>query len=151
MKKCKKCNKTKDQKEFYFHSTKRSLSSRCKSCSRKTDSKRAKERYWENPELARKKNRLNHNTEWHKQYIWKRKVKVLEAYSGKNPRCACCKESNLLFLSIDHIEGGGTKHRIAIGRSSFYPWLIKNNYPKGFRVLCYNCNMALGFFGKCHE
>ena len=31
-------------------------------------------------------------------------------------------------------------------------WMIKNNFPKGFQVLCHNCNLAKGFYGKCpHE
>lgn len=28
-------------------------------------------------------------------------------------------------------------------------WLRRNNYPNGFQVLCHNCNMAKGFYGKC--
>jgi hypothetical protein len=33
-----------------------------------------------------------------------------------------------------------------------YHYLRKHNYPPGFRVLCHNCNMAFGHFGRCpHE
>lgn len=70
------------------------------------------------------------------------KTQVIAAYGGI---CACCKESSLPFLSIDHIEGGGRKHRKEVGITSgsgFYRWLRDNNYPKGFQVLCYNCNCA---------
>lgn len=28
-------------------------------------------------------------------------------------------------------------------------WCRRNGYPKGFRVLCHNCNMAIGFYGYC--
>ena len=29
---------------------------------------------------------------------------------------------------------------------------IKNNFPKGFQILCHNCNIAKGHYGKCpHE
>ena len=28
-------------------------------------------------------------------------------------------------------------------------WITKNNSPKGFQILCHNCNMAKGFYGKC--
>lgn len=59
-----------------------------------------------------------------------------------------------MFLSIDHIDGGGTKHRKEIGikngkggNMSF--WIIKNKFPTGFQVLCHNCNMAKGFYGQC--
>jgi hypothetical protein len=30
-----------------------------------------------------------------------------------------------------------------------YLWLKRNNYPTGFRVLCHNCNLAIGFYGYC--
>ena len=31
-----------------------------------------------------------------------------------------------------------------------YRWLKKHGFPKeGFQLLCYNCNCAKGFFGKC--
>ena len=72
--------------------------------------------------------------------------KALDAY-GRT--CACCGETEEKFLSIDHIKGGGGKHRRQIGSSHIYSWLKKNNYPKGFQTLCHNCNMAKGFYGKC--
>jgi hypothetical protein len=28
-------------------------------------------------------------------------------------------------------------------------WLKRNGYPKGFRVLCHNCNSARGLYGYC--
>lgn len=59
--------------------------------------------------------------------------------------CVCCGEDNLAFLSVDHIDGQGGKHRKEIGKSSgigFYTWLKKNNFPKGFQTLCFNCNIA---------
>lgn len=63
--------------------------------------------------------------------------------------CACCMESHIEFLGIDHTNGGGTKHRKAIKGAPIYRWLRQNKYPKGFRVLCHNCNMSLGFYGYC--
>ena len=31
-------------------------------------------------------------------------------------------------------------------------WIIKNNFPKGFQILCHNCNSAKAVYGKCpHE
>jgi hypothetical protein len=79
---------------------------------------------------------------------------VLEHYGVK---CNCpggCDVTEPKFLTIDHIHGGGVKHRKSIGRQGgdFYAWLVKNKYPDGFQVLCFNCNCAKGFFGKCpHE
>lgn len=66
---------------------------------------------------------------------------VLERYGGK---CVCCGEIELYFLAIDHVEGNGNTHRKEINKygSGFFEWLIKNNFPEGFQVLCHNCNMG---------
>jgi len=78
------------------------------------------------------------------------KMKVLKYYSITNPpSCECCGESHIEFLTIDHIYGDGNKHKEEIKRRNFHPWLIKNNFPPGFRVLCFNCNCSLGFHGYC--
>lgn len=73
---------------------------------------------------------------------------IISHYSKEDNKCACCKERHLEFLSIDHIKGGGTKHRKEIGAGNFYIWIIRNNFPDGFRVLCFNCNWAMRL-GKC--
>ncbi len=73
---------------------------------------------------------------------------VFAAYGGC--RCACCGEIRAEFLQMDHVDGGGAKHRrddpTAI---RIYHWLKKNNYPSGFRVLCSNCNWAYARYGYC--
>jgi hypothetical protein len=90
--------------------------------------------------------RLESNKTGHKQTynavmcrnrLHKRKVLVILHYGGK---CACCGESRIEFLTIDHINGGGCKHRRRIRGIPFYQWLIKHGLPKGYRVLCLNCN-----------
>ena len=70
------------------------------------------------------------------------RLKILQAYGGDPPRCVCCGESILAFLALDHINGGGGKHRQETGGGGFYVWLAKNNYPEGFQVLCHNCNQG---------
>lgn len=65
------------------------------------------------------------------------KDKVFDHY-GRS--CACCGEDVFEFLSIDHMNNDGAKHRAEIGVSRLYPWLIKNNFPNGFQTLCVNCN-----------
>lgn len=76
------------------------------------------------------------------------RMTVLIHYGGKPPKCKCCGERHLEFLSIDHIKGGGRQERIKYG-SKFYYSLIRRNFPKGYRVLCHNCNQALGYYGRC--
>lgn len=89
-------------------------------------------------------------SEYSKQRNWLLKGEVMRAYGGK---CACCSESALEFLTIDHVNGGGGKHRKKLGVSagiSFYRWLRKQGFPKDeYQVLCYNCNCARGFYGVC--
>jgi hypothetical protein len=79
---------------------------------------------------------------------WARKVRLdaIRAYGGF---CQCCGETELQFLAIDHIYGGGTLHRKTIGKQMIFSWLRKNGYPEGFQVLCHSCNLAKGFYGEC--
>jgi hypothetical protein len=77
------------------------------------------------------------------------KFKAIEHYSSGSFSCACCGENFVEFLEIDHIKGGGQKHRQTLGKGStmgnwFYNWLYKNNYPIGYQVLCSNCNFVKG-------
>ena len=81
-------------------------------------------------------------------YTRERRLKCLLSYSNNKVECNCCGESTLEFMSIDHINGGGYKHKKSIG-GDMYGWLIRNNFPKGFQVLCHNCNLAKGFYGAC--
>lgn len=76
-------------------------------------------------------------------------------FAAYGDSCACCGESHREFLAVDHMNGGGLAHRRSIhpkGKASgnaFYQWLINNNFPPGFRILCHNCNQAIGHYGYC--
>ena len=77
------------------------------------------------------------------------KVGAFTAYGG---RCSCCGESEPAFLTIDHVDGNGNKHRHEVGRrggSDFYRWLKQKHYPGGFQVMCFNCNFAKHLLGRC--
>lgn len=63
--------------------------------------------------------------------------------------CACCGESERAFLTADHINNDGAKHRRSINRRPLYRWLVKNQFPAGFQILCWNCNCAKGRIGHC--
>lgn len=82
-----------------------------------------------------------------------RKLRVMRHYcGGKWPRCKCCGEDELEFLAIDHADGDGAAHRKRTGLgggNEFYKWIEEHNFPRGLRVLCHNCNIALGAFGYC--
>ena len=95
--------------------------------------------------------KLECQRKWGKKNRKEIRYKVLYYYSKGKLECACCKEKIYEFLSIDHINGGGAKHSREINRD-LYGWLIRNNFPSGFQVLCHNCNFAKGHYGKCpHE
>ena len=126
-KRCTKCRKIKPIEEFWKQSVAPDgYDWRCIACSkeyRKTPKFKATGKRW--------RERL--------------REEVLRHYGGK---CACCGEKTYEFLAIDHIKGGGKKHRDSI-RVQLPWWLKKNGYPEGFRVLCHNCNMAMGRYGYC--
>jgi hypothetical protein len=111
-------------------------------CKKAWAAKKGKE-YWHNRYLK-----------YHPQVIAKqqdKRLQILQHYSHDQiPRCACCGETQLEFLTIDHRDGGGTLHRETAGRGQrFYGWLIRNGFPDGYQVLCYNCNCSLGHYKYC--
>ena len=70
------------------------------------------------------------------------RYEVVQKYGGK---CACCGETRFEFLTIDHINGGGCRHRkeLKVTSITFFLWLLKNEIRgDDFQVLCYNCNCA---------
>ena len=80
------------------------------------------------------------------------RMQMIHQYGGS---CRCCGEERIEFLTIDHIHGGGNKHRKEIRRTGwrFYFWLRSQGWPKdNFQLLCMNCNMAKHHFSGCpHE
>lgn len=79
----------------------------------------------------------------------KQKLIVFLHYSDGDLKCACCGERRFDFLSLDHVDGKGSEHRREIAKSHngtgtrpYFAWFIQNNYPSGYRILCFNCNLA---------
>jgi hypothetical protein len=69
-------------------------------------------------------------------------------------KCECCGETEGSFLGVDHINGGGRDHRAQLRKSgsNIYRFLVQNSFPDGYRLLCHNCNIAIGLYGSCpHE
>lgn len=83
---------------------------------------------------------------------WKIKMEIINHYGGK---CACCGEVEPRFLSLDHMNGGGNADRkrrfngTIRGGVEIYRQVKKEGYPNIFRILCHNCNQAIGSYGKC--
>lgn len=71
------------------------------------------------------------------------RLKALMAYAtGPVPACNCCSEATMMFLALDHVNGGGRKQMQELGGGGYWSWLRKNNFPPGFQILCHNCNMG---------
>jgi hypothetical protein len=123
-KRCYNCGTTKPVSDFYSDAWAwDGYFSMCKSCSsdyHKTDAAKARRR-----------------RRW-----WLDRMAALQAYGGTPPRCVCCNETEVTFLVIDHIGGGGGEQRRLIGKNRVNAWLRLNDYPPGYRVLCHNCNFA---------
>ena len=144
--------------------------------SHRIENKEYQEKYRNNPE--KRKHLLEQKREYHKKLMstyspllekWKIELKknfdslkwqVLIHYSPKGstePKCSCpnCPEILPFFMSLDHINGGGSKHRKITGTGrTYYKWFVNNNYPEGYRTLCHNCNHAREYMPdkKCpHE
>lgn len=94
--------------------------------------------------------RKTHPEKWkeiRKKQTRELKTRVIAAYGGK---CECCQEERIEFLCIDHINGCGNEERKKHGLgSNFYYYLVRENFPEGYRVLCHNCNMSYGSYGYC--
>lgn len=104
--------------------------------------KKRKEWYYNNHEEIKERN----NKASRKSSL-KLKIDVIINLGGK---CVCCGETNVEFLTIDHISGGGTLHRKLLGSKGIYRDVKKQGYPKNkYRVLCFNCNCAIGAWGYC--
>lgn len=146
---CNKCGILLTDLNWYKYYKKRWMNI-CKKC----DNKRNREYYQKHKVealLRKRKYRLEHGEEIKARSRAKTleiKTTIINHY-GKE--CACCGETEIKFLTIDHIEGGGTKHRKQLGGGGqrIYRWLIKNNFPEGYQVLCWNCNCAKGLYNTC--
>lgn len=118
-------------------------------------------KYNRNMTDEKRKQRIQYMKDWRiktgynlkrRQEKKERRLIVLKYYSSETPFCACCGEKTFEFLAIDHIKGDGNKHRKSIrpkGGFIIVDWIIKNNFPPLFQILCHNCNNAKGFWGKC--
>jgi hypothetical protein len=99
----------------------------CKICRKQRD----KNKYEKRKELIREQQRM---------YDLSIKIKIIKAYGGE---CICCKENILEFLTIKSINNDNKSG------GKLYRWLIKNNFPEEYELLCYNCNNAKILFGYC--
>lgn len=81
------------------------------------------------------------------------KHRLIEAYGGF---CTCCGLVIEEFLTFDHMDGNGRRHRqenrLTAG-GAWFLWLWNGGeLRKRIRLYCFNCNCSKGFLGYCpHE
>jgi predicted restriction endonuclease len=149
LKVCSKCKTLKPISEFNKNKqTKDGLCVWCRVC----NNRHRKEHYMRTREFS---------AQYRKEYYEKHKDKIKndkkqeridirdKVLSHYGNVCACCGEKIRTFLSIDHIDGGGYRHRKTVPANYLYKWLIKNNFPDGFQLLCRNCNWGKHIYGAC--
>ena len=134
---CTKCRKKLPATTKCFHRHKHGkfgLDSVCKKCKAKIW-KQWRTKNYEKRKAYSKSKRLEY------------KQIVISHYGGC---CAVCGERCLAFLCIDHIDGGGNKHRriMNIHGGAIYLALIRDGFPPGYQVLCHNHNMKKGIAWK---
>jgi len=76
-----------------------------------------------------------------------RRIEAISLFGGK---CECCGETRIEFLTFDHKNG--RKGDTATSQS-LVKKILAAGYPNDeYRVLCWNCNCAIGVYGYCpHE
>lgn len=112
----------------------------CKRC----DTKHTIEKNRQRPQVVSRRRKL---------HTAKTKSEAYLAYGGAH--CACCGETELTFLTLDHIENDGAEWRRATfggngGRGcgiNTYMWCKRNKYPPIFQVLCWNCQQGKRYNG----
>lgn len=104
--------------------------------------KKRKERHLRNPTLKRG---APYSKEGYRKNTDKLKSVLMEHYGSK---CFCCGENKPLLLTIDHVNSDGkiihrnSTNNNRIGGATLYRKLIKENFPKGIQIACYNCNIG---------
>lgn len=158
---CSRCKQEKDISEFNKEKkNKDGLYVYCRDCQHKYYKEWFLEKYkkddnWRKKFKHKSRDYYRKNPLARREYSKKRRDNIrFEAlkYYSKNeiPICACCKETEIRFLSFDHINNDGSKQRKKMKSNEVIgEWLRRNNYPDGIQVLCFNCNLSKGFYGEC--
>lgn len=140
MKCCRVCGEVKPLAEFYRAAGNADgRENRCSECSRAANRQHSKEV----PDLISEYNRRR-NARIRQQvfdhYGWF--CACCGAEYAENPERGALRRIN---LTIDHVFGDGKAHaevRGARKHENLARWLIKNNFPRGFQILCWPCNTS---------
>lgn len=90
----------------------------------------------------KERNKQKYNKEKAANYKLLIKKQVMEKYGGI---CNCCKEKELSFLTIDHVNNDGYQDRLDRGTASSYSFYLKlkrDPIRDDLQILCFNCNLG---------
>lgn len=154
MKTCSTCKKEQSLDQFYFRKSKGKHYSVCRACVRKANKRYYKantekvkgisKRYYQErkdtPEFKEKQKRFQ-------SALHKRNKRIALGKIGL--RCACCGESQIDFLTIDHVNNDGHLHRKEIKGYQLYALIAKPEFKSKYELqtLCFNCNFAKRYNG----
>lgn len=93
--------------------------------------KRKRERNYSKTDIFR-----SHRHVYYQKLVEKFKIKIFELLGDK---CKICGFSDKRALQIDHINGGGHKHRKGKNQIKLMKYVLKR--PEEFQILCANCNV----------
>lgn len=127
--------KKKENDRRYYIKHRESISAKAKIYWAKNSDKKKKyaKEWW-----ARNKDKW---LERNRERVLRYKQEFVAAYGGC---CSCCGEDEIRFLTVEHINRDGKKHREQVGAGTgTYLDLRRRGYPKdAYTVLCCNCNFS---------
>jgi hypothetical protein len=89
-----------------------------------------------------KEQKMAERREYSKHYFKQLRLKVLLKYGGTEPKCACCLENFIGFLTVDHVQCDGKIDRNNRPGCGFLLDILRNPLDRNrYQILCYNCNM----------
>ena len=106
---------------------------------------KGKEYYQKNKKMIQAKHRLHRIKnrdkliEYGKARRLNQKRICIDHYSKGKNECSCCGEKEFNFMTLDHIKNNGRIDKVK-SNNNLHNYLIRLGFPKGIRVLCFNCN-----------
>ncbi len=134
-----------DQKKRYAKQKTLGLCTRCRA--KAVDGKSLCVKHADYMQKMNKSRSKEQKSRWSRNRIRNVKEAIFAHYGQV---CACCGEKESKFLTIDHVNGDGHVDRKK-GLSGHGLWrvVLNSGCPDSFRILCMNCNHAMGVWGMC--
>lgn len=141
---CTRCKKRYPTGLNFYHDKQKvdGLTSHCKRCVRDTRIASYEARRDKALLYSREHYQANKETR-KKQATFLRQAVVKQIHAHLGSKCALCGFSNPVALQIDHLDGGGYRHRkVASGGMQYYKEILAG--IKNYQILCANCNFIEG-------